>query len=174
MKRFFRNLVNEKVLDLKAFADSCIRDSDTPLLRDNLSISLALVDCRLCSSAEHAVLFDKTIWGLQTCKVSFAFCLKYRTWISESEGVGTLGKSEHTPSRTRWSTLDTKREVAIWHDASGKEVRRIETTNVYLWMLGDFKNRVTEGKIVVAESIVKRNDPEWNSILSELLRTDPL
>lgn len=167
-------MVNEKVLDLKAFADNRIRNSDTPLLRDNLSVSLALVDCRLCSSAEHAVLFDKTIWGLQTCKVSFAFCLKYRTWISESQGSGTLGKTEHTPSRTRWSTLDTKREVAIWNDAGGQEVRRIETSNVYLWMIGDFKNRVTEGKVAIAESIMKKKDPEWNSILNELLRIDPL
>jgi hypothetical protein len=43
-----------------------------------------------------------------------------------------------------------------------------------MWMLGDFTNRVAEGKVVVAESIMKKKDPEWNAILNELLRIDPL
>jgi hypothetical protein len=171
---FFKNSVNERVLDLKEISQNWANDSDLPLLRDDLKISIALVDCRLCMTAEHAVLFNKTVWGFEQCMVSYSWCFKKRRWISESQGSGLLGKTGHVPSNTSWSTWDPKNKSSIWKDSNNLETIQLSMPSIEFWLLADLHRRVVNGKLAIADSIMKKKDPEWISILNELLRLDPI
>lgn len=138
------------------------------------SISFVTVDCRLCKSTDFGVLLHEVVWGLQSCKASYAWCRRNDKWVAETQGSGLAGKTNHNPSRTTWSVFDPKQNYAIWITGDGVEVAGLTLPSRAIWALGDFNERIAGTKSIVEDFLTNKGDPESMSLLGRLLAEDPI
>jgi len=138
------------------------------------SSSFAKVDCRLCNKTDNGVLLNEVVWGMQTCKASYAWCKKNQKWVAETQGNGLAGRTDHSPSRTTWSVFDPSTDYAVWFTGLGVETVGLPLPSRAVWAMGDFQERIAGTKLIVEDFLRAKADPEYLSRLEQLLRDDPI
>ena len=162
----FGSRLSPEILDLKDALTDKRPGRDTAL-------ALAIVDCRLCLKAEHGVLVNETVWGLQTCKASYSYCKAARQWVSGTQGNGLAGKNGHKNTKN-WSAFNLETKLASWLNESNELITQDSFNSTAQWALADFRIRIGGTKIIVEEFLRSKGEPEWILRLEKLLLEDPI
>lgn len=162
----FRNGIDPEIIDLKDALTGKRPGRDTAL-------GFALVDCKLCLKAEHGVLVNETVWGMQTCKSSYSFCKKAKQWVSDTQGTGLGSRDSHKNNRN-WSCYNFAIQQAVWFNELNEPISRARPQTIEEWVLLDFNIRIAGTKIIVEEFLRTKNDSEWIMKLNQLLVDDPI